>query len=137
MTKVTSVSKLAWVIVIGVAVLVILGLVVSLLVPFGHGRGFGGYGWGMMGPGMTLAPHASAGVGGLGGFGFPFMGGIWMILFWVLIIGGVVWLIQSFARGTTSSAPPSASFLEVLKQRYAKGEITKEQFEQMKHDLGV
>jgi putative membrane protein len=125
-------SKLAWVIVIGVAILVILGLVSSLLVPFGYGGGFGGYGWGMgpwmMGPGM---------MGGFGGFGFPFMGGIWMILFWVLIIGGVVWLVQSLARGTGSNAPQSESFLETLKRRYAKGEITKEQFEQMKHDLGV
>ena len=121
-------SKLAWIIVIGVVILVILSLVSSLLVPFGYGRGFGGYGWGMMGPGM---------MGGFGGFGFPFMGGIWMILFWVLIIGGVVWLVQSLARGTGSSAPQSESFLETLKRRYAKGEITKEQFEQMKHDLGV
>jgi putative membrane protein len=121
-------SKLAWVIGIGVAVLVILGLVSSLLIPFGYGRGFGGYGWGMMGPGM---------MGGFGGFGFPFMGGIWMILFWVLIIGGVVWLVQSLSRGTGSNGQPSASFLDILKQRYAKGEITKEQFEQMKHNLGL
>jgi len=123
-------SKLAWVIVIGVAVLVILGLVSSLLIPFGYGRGFGGYGWGMMGPGM---------MGGFGGFGFPFMGGIWMILFWVLIIGGVVWLVQSLSRGTGNnvSAPHSESLLEILKRRYANGEITQDQFEQMKHDLGL
>lgn len=121
-------SKIGWLVVIGIVLLVILTLVSSFITPFGYGPGFGGYGWGMMGPGM---------MGGFGGFGFPFMGGIWMILFWVLIIGGVVWLIQSFARGTTSSAPQGASLLEILKQRYAKGEITKEQFEQMKHDLGV
>ncbi|MBI5031875.1 MAG: SHOCT domain-containing protein [Chloroflexi bacterium] len=82
----------------------------------------------MMGPGMMR---------GFGGFGFPFMGGIWMIVFWVLIIGGVVWLVQSLARGTGNSGHPNTSFLEILKQRYAKGEITKEQFEQMKHDLDI
>lgn len=130
-------NKIVWVVVIGIAILVILGLVSSLLIPLGYGRGFGGYGWGMMGPGMTLAPAASAGVGGFGGFGFPFMGGIWMILFWVLIIGGVVWLVQSLARGTGISAPQGESLLETLKRRYAKGEITQEQFEQMKRDLGV
>ena len=62
-----------------------------------------------------------------------------MILFWGLIIAGVVWLVQSLARGTGSSsgAPPGESPLEILKRRYAKGEITKEQFEEMKRDLGV
>jgi hypothetical protein len=54
-------GKLAWVIVIGIAVLVILGLVSSLLVPLVYGRDHG-YGWGgMMGPWMMG--------------GFPFMGG--------------------------------------------------------------
>lgn len=121
-------SKIAWVIVIGIAVLVILSLVSSLVAPLAYGRGFG-YGWGM-GPWM---------MGGFGGFGFPLMGGIGMILFWVLIIGGVVWFVQSLARGTGSSAsaPQGESLLEILKSRYAKGEITKEQFEQMKRDLGL
>ncbi|MBI5956168.1 MAG: SHOCT domain-containing protein [Chloroflexi bacterium] len=76
----------------------------------------------------------------MGGFGFPFMGGIVMLLFWLLIIGGVVWLVQSLARGRGSSetsAPASESPLDILNRRYAKGEITKEQFEQMKRDLGL
>ncbi|MEW6406632.1 MAG: SHOCT domain-containing protein [Chloroflexota bacterium] len=121
-------SKLTWVIVIGVAVLVILSLASSLLIPLVYGRGYG-YGWGgMMGPWM------------MGGFGFPFMGGIWMLLFWVLIIGGVVWLVQSLARGagqTGTSTPAGELPLDILKRRYAKGEITQEQFEQMKRDLSV
>ena len=124
-------SKIGWFVVIGVVLLVLLTLVSSFITPFGWGRGVGGYGWGgMMGPWM---------MGGLSGFGFPFMGGIWMILFWVLIIGGVVWLVQSFARGAGSgiNSTHGGSLIEILKQRYAKGEITKEQFEQMKHDLGV
>ena len=121
-------NKIVWVVVIGIAVLVILSLASSVIVPLVYGRGYG-YGWGgMMGPWM---------MGGYGGFGFPFMGGIWMIVFWVLILGGVVWLVQVFARGTGSSAPQGESLLETLKQRYAKGEITQEQFEQMKQDLGV
>ncbi|MDE3088739.1 MAG: SHOCT domain-containing protein [Chloroflexota bacterium] len=76
----------------------------------------------------------------MGGFGFPMMGmGLGMLLFWVLIIGGVVWLVQALARGTGSSSvmPQSESPLDILKRRYAKGEITKDQFEQMKRDLGL
>lgn len=120
-------SKIAWVVVIGIAALVILGLVSSLLVPLAYGRGYG-YGW-SMGPWM---------MGGFGGFGFPMMG-IGMLLFWVLIIGGSVWLVQSLARGTgnSASAPQGESLFEILKSRYAKGEITKEQFEQMKRELGL
>lgn len=75
-----------------------------------------------------------------GGFGFPFMGmGLGMLVFWVLIIGGVVWLVQSLARGTGSSPilPQGESPLDILKKRYARGEITKEQFEGMKRDLNL
>jgi len=104
--------------------LVILAIASSLLAPFGGGPG---YGWGMMGPWM------------MGGFGFPFIGGIVMILFWVLIIGGVVWFVQSLARSSGGSgigAPAGESPLDILRRRYAKGEITKEQFEEMRRDLG-
>jgi putative membrane protein len=104
-------------------VLVILFIAASLLVPFVWGRG---YGWRMMGPGM------------MGGFGFPFIGGIGMLVFWALVIGGIVWLVRSSSRGSAGpSAPPNEAPLDILKRRYAKGEITKEQFEQMKRDLGL
>lgn len=122
-------SKTAWIVIgIGIVLLVIFVLASILLAPFVWGRGYG-YSWGgMMGPWM------------MGGFGFPFMGGIAMLLFWLLIIGGVVWLVQSLARGggsSETSAPTSESPLDILNRRYAKGEITKEQFEQMKRDLGL
>lgn len=120
-------SKTAWVVVIGVVVLVILVIGAGLLAPFDWGRGYG-YGWGgMMGPWM------------MGGWGFPFLGGIVMLLFWGLVIAGIVWLVQSLSRGAGPgiSAPPAESPLEILKRRYAKGEISKEQFEEMKRDLGL
>jgi putative membrane protein len=115
-------SRIAWVVVIGIALLVLLTLGAGLIAPLLYGRGYG-YGWGMM-----------------GGFGFPFMGmGLGMILFWVLIIGGIVWLVQSLARGTgtRSIPPPGESPFDILRSRYARGEITKEQFEGMKRDLGI
>lgn len=115
-------SKIAWAVVIGVVLLIVLIIGASLLAPVGWG---GGYGWGGM----------------MGGWGFPFfgMGAIVMLLFWGLVIAGIVWLVQSLARstGTGVSTPPAESPLEILKRRYAKGEITKEQFEEMQRDLGL
>ncbi|MBI5880223.1 MAG: SHOCT domain-containing protein [Chloroflexi bacterium] len=76
----------------------------------------------------------------MGGWGFPFMGGLGMLFFWLLIIGGVVWLVQSVARSaapTGMSAPTAESALDILKRRYARGEITKEQFAEMQQTLGV
>jgi putative membrane protein len=56
-----------------------------------------------------------------------------MILFWVLIIVAVVlgirWLMGQGKESQSDSA------LEVLRQRYARGEINKEEFESRKKDL--
>lgn len=79
--------------------------------------------------------------GMMGGFGGPWWGGIIMLLFWVLIIGGVVALVAWLLGLSKGSAPlirgEGESPLEILKGRYAKGEITKEQFEEIKRDLGL
>ena len=77
------------------------------------------------------------------GFGFGgvmLFGGLLMIAFWVLIIGGAVWLVVTLARGSQNTSTTSLSGqtpLDTLKARYAKGEITKEQFEEMKRDLSA
>ena len=68
-------------------------------------------------------------------FGFPFLGGVGMFLFWLLIIVGVVWLVGSMSHNLAPAntiAPASESPLDILKRRYAKGEINKEQFDEMK-----
>ena len=83
----------------------------------------------------------------MGGFGYGMfgIGALIMIAFWVLVIGGA-WLVVTLARGAstgTQHAPTGAqsatgqSPLDILKARYAEGEITKEQFEEMKRDLGA
>lgn len=73
------------------------------------------------------------------GWGGMWLGGLLMIAFWVLIIGGAVWLVMTLARGGQSafSRPSTQPSLDLLRARYAKGEITKEQFDQMRRDLGV
>lgn len=66
--------------------------------------------------------------------------GLWMIFnlfFWVLIIVGIVlvvaWVIGRSKGPEESSKEESA--LDILKKRYAKGEIGKEEFEEKKRDL--
>ena len=68
-------------------------------------------------------------------------GGIMMILFWGGIIALAVWAAQSLGRPRADGgqiAPaghPGARPLDVAKERYARGEITREEFEQLKKDL--
>jgi len=66
---------------------------------------------------------------GAWGFGMMFM----MVLFWVLVVIGIVlairWLVSQGKESRSDSA------LEILRQRYARGEINKEEFESRKRDL--
>jgi putative membrane protein len=64
------------------------------------------------------------------GFGMILM----MIVFWGLVIAGLVILIRWVV--TQSKEGRGDSAIEILRQRYARGEITKEQFDTMKRDLG-
>jgi len=57
-------------------------------------------------------------------------------IFKLLIIALVIWLIINALSKNKNIQAKSDSALDVLKMRYAKGEISKEQFEQMRKDLG-
>ena len=88
-----------------------------------YGGGYGGYGgmmrWGGFGYGMGL------------------IGWLFMLVFWILLIVGLVlvirWLWEQGRRspGGQLAEPP----LDILKRRYARGEISKEEFDRMRQDL--
>jgi putative membrane protein len=68
------------------------------------------------------------------GFGWMFLMGI----FWVVVIGLVIWGISVLSHRTreperTVTHPDSP--MEILKRRYAKGEIEREEYEAKKKDL--
>ncbi len=72
------------------------------------------YGWGI---GMGL------------GFGW-----LLMILFWILLILGIVYLVKLIG-GSSKKVDKEETALDILKKRYAKGEISREEFERMRDDL--
>lgn len=57
-----------------------------------------------------------------------------MFGFWVLIILGVIYLVKVIA-GSNRKREAEASALDILKKRYAKGELSKEEFEDMRKDI--
>lgn len=60
-------------------------------------------------------------------------GGVWMFIFWGGLIALIVWGITKLSgRG---DATPKHNPLDVAKERYAKGEISREEFKQIKKDL--
>jgi len=65
-------------------------------------------------------------------FSHFFFGPLFMIVFWALIIWGIVSFVKYLSR-TPKEGHDHAK--NILRERYAKGEITKEQFEMMKKDL--
>ena len=84
------------------------------------------YGWGM-GPGMMG-----------GGYGMSWFWPIIMSAFWIAVIVGIIflirWLILSTRTGSHGTIPGDSA-LEILKKRYARGEINKDEFEEKKRDM--
>ncbi|OGI29096.1 MAG: hypothetical protein A2288_02120 [Candidatus Moranbacteria bacterium RIFOXYA12_FULL_44_15] len=68
-----------------------------------------------------------------GGWGFGVFGMIISLLFWAALIIAVVYLIKYLGRGAHHA--PGEDAAEILKKRYAKGEITKEDYDRMKKEL--
>jgi putative membrane protein len=66
------------------------------------------------------------------GWGFGFFGSIFMLVLWALIIAGIVTLVKWLMHPHSLQ---NGNALEILKARYAKGEISKKEYEQKKKDL--
>ncbi len=70
------------------------------------------------------------------GFGLWWFMPFVMIAFWIVVIIGMVSFIRWFVRsGREKEMKPEDTALDILKKRYAKGEIGKEDFERMKQDI--
>jgi putative membrane protein len=100
---------------------------------FGMMGGIPMTGWGMHGRG-----------GGYGGFPGVMMGGVWSffvwrIVMWIVIlgiIGVIIWLVvRAQKQHGAGSAPQGETPLDIVMRRYAKGEISREEFENLKRDL--
>jgi putative membrane protein len=62
-------------------------------------------------------------------------GWIFMLLFWALVILGIVYLLKLISGRDSKSERNEETALDILKKRYAKGEIGKEEFEEKKKDI--
>jgi putative membrane protein len=69
------------------------------------------------------------------GFGMGFGGGF-MWLFWILLIVVIVWAVKAVMESRNNPSEKRKSALDILRERYASGEIDKEEFEQKRKDLG-
>lgn len=78
------------------------------------------YGW-HMGPWGHMMPY---------GFG-----GIFMWIIFLIVIGVAIYFIVQATKSKGPESPYRETPMEILKKRYAKGEITKEEFDKMKKDL--
>ncbi len=105
---------------------VIAVLFVTATFAFANGQDRGsGMGPGMWGPGMM-------------GWGYG-MGWLWfivMVVFLIAVVVGIVFFIRWITLSTGKGGMrPEDSALDILKKRYARGEITKEEYEKMKKDI--
>ncbi|HED24012.1 MAG TPA: SHOCT domain-containing protein [Firmicutes bacterium] len=102
---------------------VILAVLVLLTLGFFLIWGFWGTGFRMMGPGM------------MGGYGTMFLGPIFI----VVILGLVIWAVVTAAQRSSGTIDitdnKTETPLDILKRRYAQGEINKEEYETKKRDL--
>jgi len=68
-------------------------------------------------------------------------GGLMMLLFWGTVIALIVWAVQAGTRRDAGPSPPPQAGstgqtpLDIARERYARGDISREEFEQIKNDL--
>lgn len=83
-------------------------------------------------------PYGCPWCDGMMGPGMFFWGLIWLFFLIFVIVGGI-WIIQGAVRRRdfTERGGTSDRAIAILKERYARGEINKEEFEERKRDLAA
>ncbi len=69
------------------------------------------------------------------GMGWGMFGIVHMALWWGLIAVAIVVLVRWLTRNQSGGDRDEGRAVQILNERYARGEIGKEEFERMKHDL--
>jgi len=62
---------------------------------------------------------------------------LWSILLWVVLLAIIAKAIFMYTRASRYGGDADEYLTNILKARYARGEITKEEFDQKKKDLGL
>lgn len=84
---------------------------------WGYGPGYGAMGW--------------------GGYGFGLFGMIIWIVVLIAVVAIVIWLVRSvIGHGVDHVPPRRSSGLDVLEERYARGEIDRDEYLQKRKDIG-
>jgi putative membrane protein len=65
------------------------------------------------------------------GSGGWFWMSVWMVVFWAVVIGVVVWVVRQFSQ-TSMGSVQGSSAITILEERFARGEIDKGEFDQRK-----
>ena len=110
------------------------GFLLAFVVLLVAAMGFSILTGGMMGPGMMgmMGSGQMSGRGWAWGFGMG-LAGLSMLAFWGALIVGVMLLVR--ALGGRQRGHWRASPIDILKRRYAAGELSREQYEQMRQDV--
>jgi len=61
--------------------------------------------------------------------------GMGMMLFWVVVVGLAIWAFRNSFRSRNRSPDSTETPIEILQKRFARGEITTEQFEEMQDSI--
>ena len=64
------------------------------------------------------------------------LGGAFMWLFWIFLVIVIVWAVKAVTGKNNSPPERQKPALDILKERYAKGEVDQQEFEQIRKDLG-